>query len=390
MNDNRPPLWFIYSVTMAGILANTMLTPNIPDILRDLGQPESRAGLLVAAGPLPGIVVAPIIGIVADRFGRRKALLPCLWLFGFMGIASALAPTFETLLIARLLQGAGSAGLINLAVVLIGDNWEGNERSTLVGRNSAVLTLGLVLAPSVSGLIAEVTNWRWSLALTTVGLLVAATGIRVLPVHRPGATVTVRQQLRDTAIELRSPVVLTVIGGVFLLFVVIFGVFLTTFPLHLESEFGLGPGARGLVLSSPSIGATLVAFNLGRIRKAFPVRGILVASSTLIAVAAAGIGLAPTVLVIILAALLYGLGDGAIIPTLQDVATSVATPERRGVVMAAWVSSARLGQTVGALAAAPLFGATSTGFTMVLGGGLFATVALLFAVAPLADARTSH
>lgn len=383
MSNNRPPLWFIYSVTMAGILANTMLTPNIPDILRDLGQPQSRAGILVAASPLPGILVAPIIGIVADRFGRRKALLPCLWLFGAMGIAAALAPTFETLLLARFIQGAGSAGLINLAVVLIGDNWEGNERTTLVGRNSAVLTLGLVLAPSISGLIAEATNWRWSLALTTVGLVVAASGTRVLPVHRPGSSVTIREQISATRQQLRSPVILTVVTGVFLLFVVIFGVFLTTFPVHLEEEFGLGPGARGLVLSTPAIGATLVAFNLGRIRQRVALRTVLVASTALIALAATGIGLAPSVLIVIVAAIIYGLGDGAVIPALQDAATSEAAPEQRGAVMAAWVSAARMGQTVGALAAAPLFVATSTGFTMVVGGALFAVVVVVFMFAPL-------
>lgn len=60
-----------------------------------------------------------MIGVLADRFGRRAVLVPCLVGFGTFGLLSALAPTFEVLLFLRLCQGIGAAGLVNLAVVLI-------------------------------------------------------------------------------------------------------------------------------------------------------------------------------------------------------------------------------------------------------------------------------
>ena len=51
-----PPLPLIFSVTITGILANTLVGPAIPDILDAFGQPDSRAGVFVAAGTL---VVGP-------------------------------------------------------------------------------------------------------------------------------------------------------------------------------------------------------------------------------------------------------------------------------------------------------------------------------------------
>ena len=51
-----PPLVLIYSVTVTGILNNTLIGPAIPDILAAFDQPDSRAGVLVASGALPGIV----------------------------------------------------------------------------------------------------------------------------------------------------------------------------------------------------------------------------------------------------------------------------------------------------------------------------------------------
>ncbi len=379
----RPPLWLIFAVTVTGILANSVLTPNIPDILADLGQPDSRAGLLVAATPLPGVLMAPVIGILADRYGRRLILVPCLALFGLAALGSALAPTFEALLAVRFIQGIGGAGLINLAVVLLGDHWDGLARTRLIGRNSAMLTLGLAVVPSFSGVIGDVAGWRWSLAIGSVALPLAVVGWRLLPAGRPGTRRTVRGQLLDAARVLRQPAVLTILGAGVVLFTVIFGVFLTALPVHLEEEFGLSAGPRGLILSSFAVGASAASFNLGRLRARFSSRTMLVGSSVVIAACAAAIGLAPTVTIVVVASVIYGLGDGVAIPALQDLVTEAAPDDQRASVMAAWVSGIRLGQTIGPVGAAALFGVTSTGMTMVVGAVLFGAVAGALLVAPL-------
>ncbi|MEZ5227524.1 MAG: MFS transporter [Acidimicrobiales bacterium] len=235
----------------------------------------------------------------------------------------ALAPSFE-LHSWHVVQGVGGAGLINLAVVMIGDFWTGVERTTLIGRNSAVLTVCLALMPSFSGLIASVSNWRWSLACSSLALPIAAFGYRTMPRVDTVATRTIGEQLLDTRRALRQPVILAVIASATLLFMVIFGVFLTTLP---------GPSREGLRPrswrprphpSAPAIGSTLVAFNLGRIRSRSTVRTVLVASSALISISALAIGIAPTVVLIVVASVIYGLGDGLAIPTLQDVTASSA------------------------------------------------------------------
>jgi len=379
----RPSIWLIYSITLAGILANSLVTPNIPDILADLGQPDSRAGLLVASGPSPGIVLAPVVGVLADRFGRRQVLLPCLVVFTIGGLGAAIAPTFGVLIAARLVQGVGSAGLINLAVVLIADNWEGETRTRLIGRNSAVLTMALAILPSVSGLVASVSSWRWSLGLSGLAAVVAAAVAIKLPNTVPEAARTLGAQLQGARRAIRDPRVLTALIAGFLLFVVIFGVFLTALPVHLENEFGLGPGARGLVLSSSAAGAAFASFNVARVRAIIPLRRLLVLSSVGIAIASLGVGLSPVIIGVVIAKLLYGLGDGLTISTLQDVVASAPAAEDRASVIAAWVSSVRLGQVVGPLAASALFAATSTSFAMVAGAALFGVVALMFTVAPI-------
>ena len=378
-----PSFALITAVTVSGILANTVLTPNIPDVLADLGQPDSRAGLLVAAAPMPGIVVAPIIGVLADRYGRRRVLVPCLVIFGLAALASAAAPTFTLLIVARLVQGLGGAGLINLSVVLIGDHWSGLERTRLIGRNSAALTVALAVFPSVGGIVGDAANWRWALALGGLTIPLGALVWIRLPADRPGPERGVLDQLRGAGVVLRQPAVLTVLVAGVLLFTVIFGVFLTALPVHLEDEFGLSAGPRGLILSSFAIGATVAAMNLGRLRSRFSTRTVLVGSCTLIAVTAAALGLAPTVVLVVVASIAYGLGDGSAIPTMQDLMTGAAPDDQRGSVMAAWTMGVRVGQTIGPVSASALFGVTSTSTTMLIGAALFAAVALAMLTAPL-------
>jgi len=367
-----PPLPLIFSITITGILANTLIGPAIPDILDAFDQPSSRAGLFVAAGTLPGIVMAPVIGVLADRYGRRAVLVPCLVAFGVFGLLSALAPTFQALLLLRLCQGIGSAGLINLAVVLIGDFWTGNERARIVGQNAAILTISLALFPPIGGLLTELGGWRLSFLPYGIGLATAVLIYHRLDANRPAGGVTLRAQLRGAGSALRDRDVIGSVSIGFVIFMLIFGLFLTAMPVHLESEFGLSAGQRGLVIAIPAITSTFTALRLGWLRARFGVVGLLTWAGVLFTISFVVIGEAAVLPVLFAAALLYGLGEGVFIPTLQDVVAGAAAPEQRGAVVAVWVGAARAGQTAGPLLAAGLYGATSTSTTFLVGGAIAA------------------
>lgn len=364
---------FIFTVTLTGILNNTLVTPAIPDILADLAVSDARAGLLVASGSVAGIVVAPLVGFLADRLGRRVVLTTCLTIFGTFGLVAALAPSFPVLLTARFLQGVGTAGLINLAVVIIGDHWRGADRTRMIGRNSAVLTVGLAGLPLLSGAVTEAFGWRVTFGIYSVALGTAVAAFLVLDPWRPPDPPAVKQQLRDAAAVVSRPqTFITFIIG-FLVFIIIFGLFLTVFPLHLARSFGMDAGSRGVMISVPAITSTLTAFNLGRIRTWLSVRMVVLAGSVAFFVAFVSLGLAGAVPILVGAALVFGLGEGVLIPTIQDRAIDTAPDEHRAAVLAVWVGAARLGQTVGPLLAAVALIVWEPATTLVVGS----TVALV-------------
>ena len=349
----RPPLAFIYSVTVTGILANALIAAPLPDILDYFDQPDAAGGLVIAAATLPGIVMAPVIGGLAGGYGRRPGLVPGLVIGGFAGLAAGLAPTFELLVIARLAQGVGSAGLINLAVVLIGDHWHGNERARLIGYNAAVLTVSIAILPTVSGVLDQIGGWRWSFAPYVLALGTATAALRFVDKGRPHAPPPLLRQIRSSVGLLREPLLSGSIAFGFVLFALIFGLFLTVMPLVFERDFGLEPGVRGLALSTPALTATAAALLLGRTRRRLGPRRLMLVGIVVLAAGFGAIGLATVLVFVLIGALLYGFGEGSALPTAQDLVAGAAPPEARGAMVALWVGSARAGQTAG-----PLLGAT--------------------------------
>lgn len=378
--DNRPPFAVILSITLTGILANVLVTPVAPDIAEAFGAGPGGVGLVLGAATAPGILLAPVIGVLADRYGRRSVVVPCLAVFGVAGGLAAFAPTFGVLLALRFLQGCGAAGLINLAVVIIGDHWDGAERAKMIGRNAAALTASIAVLPPLGGLLASIGGWRLTFAPYWLGLATAVAARRVLPASVRGEG-TLAEQLRRAAPYVRDPIVLGATAMTFVLFVVIFGLFLTVLPVHLDRAFDVDAAGRGLILAVPAVTSTVMALNLGRLRARWGVRRLLVFGSLCLAGGVAILAGASTVPVLLIGPMVYGFGEGVLIPTLQDVVAGVPPASSRGSVVAFFVGVTRLGQTTGPVAA---------GFALERAGaeGLFLTGAiasmLLAGVQPLA------
>ncbi len=382
-DDQRRLLPLIFSVTLTSIMGNALLSPAIPDILDTFDKPDSAAGLLIAATAFPGILVAPIVGMLADRLGRRTVLVPCLAIFGTAGLFVAMAPTFPLMLVARFAMGFGAAGLVNLAIVLIGDAFPADRQAYWIGKNAGVLTAALATFPILSGLLTDLVGWRWALAPCGLGIITAATAWRMLDADRPIATVTVRAQLAGIGAALHNRTILGTLVGGGLAFAVLFGVFLAVLPNHLEGEFGLSAGWRGVVIGLPAITSSLSAFNLDAIRRRIPTGTLLIASAAIWMVAFALMGLASALALLIVGTLMYGFAEGTMIPSLQTTALAHAPSEHRAAVMATWTGFARLGQTTGPLAAGLVLTAGGTGWALVSGSVAAGLLMLIFSLSAI-------
>lgn len=342
----------VYAISITGILANTLITPVLPEIKNHFNLDSGEAGLMVSLASVPGVVVAPLLGLVSDRIGRRATVIPCLIVFGVGGLLGMVAPSYTLLLMARLVQGFGAAGLINLAIVILGDRHEGatrsGERARAIGRNAAAITLGLAVLPALGGLLGDIGGWRASFAPYVLAFAVAVMAARVLPrdvpvENAPPLRATLKEALpylRDRRVAVMAPV------G-FVLFILVFGLVLTALPLFLDEQFGIGATARGLILGAPATASVIVALAIGRLSGRFDTWSLVMTGLALFVASFLVLSGATALVVVVLAALIYGLGEGLTIVPLQTYSTTIAPAAYRGVVVGVWVASVRAGQSVG-------------------------------------------
>jgi MFS family permease len=165
-----------------------------------------------------------------------------------------------------------------------------------------------------------------------------------------------------------------------IVFVLIFGLILTVMPIYAQDRFGVGASGRGVLLGLPAVTSTVFALNLARIQGRFGRRRVLIVAPALFAVALGIIAWAPTIGYLALGALVFGAGEGILIPGLQDVASSVAPASSRGTTVAVWVGGARAGQTIGPLVAAASLGAIGAQATFASGAAAAAALVVVLAV----------
>ena len=178
--ERRALLGALGFLSFGAVYANVVMAPVLTQIAREFGTTTGTAGLVVAAFGLPGIAASLIAGPYSDRIGRKPFLVGGALLMGAFTVASALAPTFELLLLARAIAGIGAAVLFPNIQSLIGDSFPYQERgraiSTVIGLNTFASIAGI----PVAGIVAEATSWRVSLLLVAALSLAAAGALHVL------------------------------------------------------------------------------------------------------------------------------------------------------------------------------------------------------------------
>ncbi|WP_323792505.1 MFS transporter [Nocardioides sp.] len=174
-------LGLLFGVAGMGSSSAAIAVPLIAD---DLAIGQGAATWTISLYVLMLAVTTAVYGRVSDLLGTRIPLLIGLALMASGALAAALAPTFEMLLVARLVQGAGAAAVPTLGVAIINGRYEGGIRGLALGRLAAMAAAVSCLGPLLGGLVESLFGWRAVLALPILGALVVPFLWRALSDHR--------------------------------------------------------------------------------------------------------------------------------------------------------------------------------------------------------------
>ena len=243
-------------VALGPLTIDTYL-PALPTLADELGASEPQVQFTLT-GIMLGLGLGQLVlGPVSDAVGRRRVMLSGIAAHAVMSVLAAFAPSIEVLTAVRIGQGVSGAAVAVTAMAVVRDLFTGRRAAGLLSHLTLVIGVAPILAPSLGGLLLQLTGWRGifaALALVAVVLFVVALrGMdETLPVHRRrpariGATLrTYAGLLRD-----RAFVGLVLLAG--LMFSALFA-YVAGSSFVLQEYYGLDEQQFGILFGVNAVG----------------------------------------------------------------------------------------------------------------------------------------
>jgi DHA1 family inner membrane transport protein len=341
----------------------------VPFFAPGLGIDEPTAGHVISAYALGVVVGAPLLAVMTARMARRTVLIALMACFGIANAASALAPTYEAMLVARFFSGLPHGAYFGIAALVAASLVPVEKRAQAIGRVMLGLTTATIVGVPLANALGQAIGWRWGFGV--VAVLAAATMAMVAwvaPRDRPDRSASPLAELgvlRSGQLWLTLGIGAIGFGGMFAVY--------TYLASTLIEVTGAGAAMVPVVLAVFGIGMTIGNLVVPRFadRALMPTAGgLLLWSAATLALYPLAAGQLWSMLAIVF---LIGIG-GALGTVLQTRLMDIA---QQGQSLAASLNHSAfntanaIGPWAGGLAIAAGYGWTSTGVVgaaLALGG----------------------
>jgi MFS transporter, ACDE family, multidrug resistance protein len=378
-------LLILFTVSLITFVVLASVPPAFPKIIKELNVPPEKIGWLISVFSLPSLVLGPIVGMLADRFGKKKILVPSLVLFGIAGGACAFARDFNLLLFFCFLQGIGGASLHSLTIALIGDLYSGTKRTTAIGYNTSIINASMTTYSILGGALA-ILGWHYpfflSLGAIPVALLVwfgfknpESVGEKPIKVDWLYALKTLKNRQ---------------LAGLFIAsiaqFILLYGAFRTYLPILIAHSLKSSSWEIGLILASIPLAIAIAASQVGRLARKFSETTLIRASFVFYAVALFSINFVSHLWLLLIQTAIFGIGFGICSPIILSLVTAQASKAYRTTVISVNGVFSNLGRIVGPLLMGVAFSFGGTHGVFYTGAGI-AIATLVIVLHPQAIRR---
>lgn len=154
-------------------LDETVVNTAMPTIIHDLGG-LPLYGWVAGVYMLAMSSFMPILGKLADLYGRKKIYITAMALFISGSIVCGFAHSMAVLLIGRGIQGLGAGGLMPLAMTISSDLFPVEQRAKLQGFMGPIMFIPMLAGPFMGGFFVDQASWHWIFFVNIpVGVLAA-------------------------------------------------------------------------------------------------------------------------------------------------------------------------------------------------------------------------
>ncbi|WP_068505491.1 MFS transporter [Paenibacillus kribbensis] len=349
----------------------------IPMMLNQLsGVSSSLIESVVTIPSFSMMLFVLLSGPISSRLGKKNTVLLGLLLVVIGGILPMLTTNITWILALRLVLGAGLGMFNSLAVSLISDFFEGDERAQLVGFQSAVQGLGSSLATFVAGQLALI-DWQFAFLCYAITIPIALLFFLVIPEPERGEPAVSSTGTGHRSGGVSIPVL--GLGAALFLFMTFIMIVYTKTGIMIAEKSMPNAGFLGTALTLFSLSTMIAGFLFGRIYKWFRNYAPFI-SSLLTATGFVLLWFAQNVTMVTVAMLIIGFSFALFIPYIFTILTKIV-PKGSETLS---ISIAMVGSNLGAFASpyviklvGMMFGNETASFAFLVSAIVFMIAALI-------------
>ncbi len=188
-SKDRTTIAVLLVSTFVVILNETIMNVALPRLMHQFNVSSSTIQWLATAFLLTMSVVIPATGYLLSRLSIRTVFILAMGLFSTGTLLAGLAPGFEVLLLARVVQASGTAIMLPLLMTTILDLVPSHRRGAIMGNVSIVISVAPAIGPTLSGIILNSLSWRFMFLLVLpVAVIALIVGARLLTTENQRAS----------------------------------------------------------------------------------------------------------------------------------------------------------------------------------------------------------
>ncbi len=367
------------------VMAGAIIAPALPQISKEFAHVpgvELLSRLVLTLPALFMAILAPLAGYLVDKSGRKKVLLASLVVYAIAGTSGLYLDTLPAILVGRAFLGIAVGGLVTAVITLIGDYFDGDERSRFVGSQAAFAGLGGLVFISSGGILADI-HWRMPFLIYISSLLVWV--LAIISVYEP-QNITRKKRVHDSTGEGMSqsqegvPVIVYWIYAVAFFSAIIFYMIPVQMPFMLNSMEGVSNTEIGFAIAFVNVASVTTSLNYGRIKRRIGFSTIMGLVYILVFAGFLVISQAGSYLMMIVGISLSGLGFGMMMPNINLWLITSAPALLRGRLVGYLNTSLFLGMFLSPVAIQPLIKISNLYTSFLLMGASMLGLGVLFFV----------
>jgi len=254
-------------VTFLVLLGLSMVAPILPTYAESFQVSYTLVGFVVSSFAVTRMLLDIPAGLLSRRYDKKLIMITGLVLLSTSSVLAGFAPSYIILIVARMIEGVGSALYVTTATVFLAQISGQEKRGQWMSLYMGMLLLGAIFGPTFGGILAEVYDIR-----APFFVYAFITGLAIIPTlvlpkltnsGKAVPTLNLKEIFSDMREVLSGPSFLLVTFAIFTLFFLRTGVRSTLVPLFAGNNLELNSSEIGLILTFGAVATSLTMVPMG-------------------------------------------------------------------------------------------------------------------------------